>query len=124
MSTVVGQTSSAWGFILPSIHLGNLGPQLCSTFTASATNVERNNLARVGIHRNPDPWLVRLLPDEAPHLIGLGFQSSDDHVYWTDGELGIEVVGTGCKAFGHKAQEPREADTHHPADPAERDALT
>jgi hypothetical protein len=39
-----------------------------------------NDLARLGIQSHPDPWLVPLLPDEAPHLIGFGFQPLDDHI--------------------------------------------
>jgi hypothetical protein len=77
------------------IDLWDFSPELYPTFTAPVANVKRHDLARLGIHRNPDPLLVRLLPDEAPHLIGLGFQPLNDHVCWTDWELGIEVIGTG-----------------------------
>jgi len=35
----------------------------------------------------------------------------------------MEVIGTGCKAFHQKVQEPRETDTHGTADPTQGDAL-
>ena len=35
----------------------------------------------------------------------------------------MEVIGAGCKAFGHTVQEPRETDAHNPTDPESRDAL-
>ena len=38
-------------------------------------------------------------------------------------ELGMQVIGTGRKAFHHKVQEPRETDAHGTADPTEGDAL-
>ena len=35
----------------------------------------------------------------------------------------MEILGASGKAFHHKVQEPREADTYGTADPAQRDAL-
>jgi hypothetical protein len=69
------------------------------------------------------PRLVRLSPNEAPHLIGLGFQPLHDHACWTDWELGMGVIGTGGTAFYRKVQELCEANAYSPTDPAERDAL-
>jgi hypothetical protein len=43
-------------------------------------DVKGNDLAGLGIHGGSDPVLVRLLPDEAPHLIGFGFQSMNRHI--------------------------------------------
>jgi hypothetical protein len=82
-----------------------------------------NNLAGDRIHRNPDPLLVGLLLDEAPHLIGFRFETGEEHGCWLGWELDMEVLGTDRKAFHHKVQEPRETDTYGTADPAERDAL-
>src|SRR4029453_19139748 len=35
----------------------------------------------------------------------------------------MQVIGTRRKAFHQKVQQPRESDTYHTTDPAERDAL-
>jgi hypothetical protein len=51
------------------IHLGNLGPQLCSTFSTAIPHVRRNHLASLRIHGDPDPLPIDLLRDKAPHLI-------------------------------------------------------
>jgi hypothetical protein len=57
------------------IDLWDFSPALFAIFTAPVTNVTRKDLARFGIHGNPDPLFARLLADEAQHLIGLGFRS-------------------------------------------------
>jgi hypothetical protein len=100
------------------IDFWDLRPELCPTLTTPVAHVKRHDLARLGVHGHPAPWLVRLLPDEAPHFIGLGFQPPHDHGCWLDWELDREVIGAGCDAFHSKVPEPREADAHSPADPA------
>jgi hypothetical protein len=85
--------------------------------------VKRNDLARLGIHGDPDPLLVGLLLHEAPHLIRFRFQAGHQDFCRLGGELGMEMSGTGCKAFHQKVQEPRETHAYCPADPAERDTL-
>jgi hypothetical protein len=102
----------------------DLRPELFPTLTTPIAHVKRNDLARLRVHSDPEPLLVRPLPDEAPHLVGFGFQLPNHHVGWTGRQLHVSVLGTSCKAFHHTAQEPRETDAHSPADPTERDALT
>lgn len=50
----------------------DVAPQLFGIIATRITNVKRYDLARLRIHRDPDPWLVPFLPDKAPPLIGFG----------------------------------------------------
>ena len=85
--------------------------------------MESNNLTRLGVHRGPDPLLVGFLLHKAPHLISFRFQAGEHHRAWLGGELDMEILGTGCKAFHPKVEEPRETDAHSPAEPIQGDAL-
>src|SRR6266545_5171349 len=40
------------------IRLRYVGPQVFSTLPTSVPDVAGDDLARLGIHRDPDPWLV------------------------------------------------------------------
>jgi hypothetical protein len=66
--------------------------------------VNGDDLAGRGIHGDPDPLFVRLLPDKAPHLIGFGFQLPNDDICRADCELDVSGLGAGRKALDHKAQ--------------------
>jgi hypothetical protein len=101
----------------------NMGPELLATVATAISHMKRNDLTGGGIHRNPDPWLVRLLLHEAPHLIGFRLQAGQEHRCWLGWELDMEVLGTGRIAFHQKVQQPRETHADGTADPAERDAL-
>jgi hypothetical protein len=85
--------------------------------------VEGDDLARLGIHRDPDPWLVGFLLYEAPPLIGFRFQAGHHDLAGLGWALDMEVIGAGRKAFHRKVQEPCETDAHGTAAPAEREAL-
>jgi hypothetical protein len=74
--------------LLAASH-GDIGPQLFGTVTTAITNMKRNNLARLGVHGNPDPLPMGLLLHKAPHLISFGFQPSEHHVCWIDRQLGV-----------------------------------
>jgi hypothetical protein len=50
----------------------DVAPHLFGIVATKITNVKRYDLARLRIHRNPDPWFVPFLPDKAPPLIGFG----------------------------------------------------
>jgi len=50
----------------------DVAPQLFGIVATRITNVKRYDLARLRIHRDPDPWFVPFLPDKAPPLIGFG----------------------------------------------------
>jgi len=93
-------------------------PEFLATRAAPIPHMKGNNLASDRIHRNPDPLLVGLLLDEAPHLIGFRFEAGEEHGCWLGWERDMEILGTGRKAFYHKVQEPRETDTDGTADPA------
>jgi hypothetical protein len=85
--------------------------------------VEGNHLTGLGIHGNPAPLLVGSLLYEAPHLIGFSFSLVNDDLGWPCRLPYVKVVGTRRKALHHKVQQPRETDTYHTTDPAQRDAL-
>ena len=75
-------------------------------------------LPRIGIHRYPEPWLVRFLSHNAPQLIGFGVQLPNHHGCWTDWQLDVSGLRTGRKTLDHTVQEPGETDAHRPTDPA------
>ena len=66
---------------------GDIGPQLFGAVTTAITNMKRHDLARLGVHGHPDPWLMSLLLHKAPYLIRFGFQPSEHHVGWIDRQL-------------------------------------
>ncbi len=103
---------------------GERGPQFFGSRAPPIPHMKRNDLAGCGIHGDPDPVLVGLLLHKTPHLVGCGFQPSDDHVGWTLGKPHMSVIGTGGTAFHHTVQEPGEAAADRAAEPAQRDALT
>jgi len=45
--------------------------------------MKRNDLAGLDGQGDPDPWFVRLLVHETPHLGGFGFQLLNEHICWT-----------------------------------------
>jgi hypothetical protein len=49
--------------------------------------MKRNNLARRGVHRQPNPLFVGLLLHKAPHCIGFRLKLVQQYVGWTGGEL-------------------------------------
>src|SRR5437870_9659178 len=67
------------------IRLRYVGPQLFSTLPTSVPDVEGDDLARLGIHRDPDPLLVGFLLYEAPHRIGFRFQAGHYDLAWLAG---------------------------------------
>jgi hypothetical protein len=84
------------GFVLIRMEPGlltvpqrNLGPQLFGSLTTPVAHVKRDDLARLGIHSNPQPLLVRLLSYKAPQLVGFGFQPPNYYIGWTDWQLDV-----------------------------------
>ena len=101
---------------LRTVHPRDLGPQLSCALSIAIADVKGDDLAGPGIHGDPDPLFIRPLPDEAPRLIGFGFQLPNHHVGGADGQLDVSVFGTGRKALDHKMQERCETDAHRTAD--------
>ena len=93
--------------------------RVLATLAAAISDMKRNDLAGDRIHGDPDPLFLGFLLYQAPHLIGFRFQSRQHHRCRPCGELHVEIIGTGRKAFHHKVQEPCEADTHGTADPGQ-----
>jgi hypothetical protein len=57
------------------IPRGNLSPQGFGALAAAIAHVNGNDWASDGVHGNPHPLPVRLLPDKALELVSLGFQA-------------------------------------------------
>jgi len=66
---------------LLTVHHQDLRLQLWGTLTTAIPDVNGDDLAGPGINGDPDPRLVRLLSDNAPHLIRFGFQLPNDDIY-------------------------------------------
>jgi hypothetical protein len=54
---------------------GNLLPQGLTALATAIPDVEGKELAIDGVHGNPDPLSIHLLPDTAPELVHLGVQT-------------------------------------------------
>src|SRR5215467_7532481 len=106
------------------IDLRDLAPQGFGTLAAAIAHVTCNNLARGGIHRQPDPLLVGLLLHKAPHFVSFSLELVQQYCGWTGGEPHMSMIGAGGKAFHHEVQEPRQADAYRTANPAQGEALT
>src|SRR4029453_11267832 len=54
-------------------------PESLATRATPIPHMKRHNLAGDCIHRAPEPWLVRFLLYNAPHLIRFGFPAGQEH---------------------------------------------
>jgi len=102
----------------------DLTPQDFGTRAAPIAHVKRDNLTRGGVHGQPDPLLVGLLLHKAPHFVGFGFEFVHPYCGWMSGEPQMSMVGAAGEAFHHEVQQPRQADAHRAANPAQGEALT
>ena len=91
---------------LHTVHLRDLRPQRYGTLTTAIPDVKGDDLA--GPHGDPDPLLARLLPYNAPQLIGCSSQLPNDDICWANWSLDVSGLGTGRKARDHKVQSPRQ----------------
>ena len=105
------------------IDRGALAPQGFGTLAATMAHVKRHNLTRCGVHGQPDPLLVGLLLHKAPHCVGFSLELVNQYWGWTGGEPHMEMSGAAGKAFHPEVQQPRQADAHRAANPAQGDAL-
>ena len=101
----------------------NVRPELLATRATPISHMKRNDLAGGRIHGDPNPLFVRLLLDEAPHLIGFRFQPRHHHGERPGWGLGMQVIGTSRETFHQKVQQPGETHPNGTADPTEGDAL-
>jgi hypothetical protein len=106
-----------------TVYQWDLGLQLLGTVATAVSHVNRDDLSDVDILAHPNPLRIGLLRHNAPPLIGFGCRLPDHHVCWAGWWLDMSGLGIGHKALDRTAQEPREADAHRPADPAEGNAL-
>jgi hypothetical protein len=118
------------GFLLIRVKGGllticrrDIGPQLGCTFATPIANMEGHVLARGGVHRQPQPLLIRLLLDNATHFVRLNVRSLVDHRIWRGDGPYMQMVWQGGKACAHKVHKPPNAHTHHTANPVEADFL-
>src|SRR5215813_11271872 len=63
------------------IHGGDFVPERFTTQATTVADMKGDNLARSGVHGNPDPLPVRLGADKAPELVQLGLQLLQDHLW-------------------------------------------
>ena len=96
-------------------NLRNVGPQLPGTFATAIPDVEANDLAALGIHRQPYPLLVHLLLHKTCHCVGFDLKTLDHNVCITRDRLDIEMVGQRLKLGDEKLQQPFESHPHRPA---------
>jgi hypothetical protein len=68
-----------------------IGPELLSAGLATVADVKGDDLAGVGVHRNPHPLPVCLLTYEAPELVQLGLQPLQDYRRGAFYRFGIEI---------------------------------
>jgi hypothetical protein len=65
-------------------HHRHLRPHLFGTLTTAGPDVTGDDLAGPGSHGAPEPPLVRLLPDNAPPLIGFSCPLPNDDICRAD----------------------------------------
>ena len=124
---VLGRRNDASiGFLLIRLKGGllticcrDVGPQLGCTFATPIANMEGHVLARGSVHRQSQPWLIRLLLDNATHFVHLNVRSLDDHHIWRGYGLYMQMVWQGWKAGAHTVHKPPDAHTQHTANPVE-----
>jgi len=85
--------------------------------------MERNDLACLLVHRDPDPLLVGFLLHEAPHLVGFHLQAPDEHIPGGRHRPHVQMIRQGCKAIDDKVHEPPDADANHTANTMQGDFL-
>jgi len=105
------------------IRDGNLSPHGLGALATAIADVNGDDWTTQGIHGNPGPLPIRLLPDTAPELVHLGFQPMQDHPLSADCRLDIQRLGCGPESLTPTLQQPPEAHPYRTADPAQRESL-
>ena len=100
-----------------------IGPQLFRTLVTAIPDVERNDLPRLLVHRDPYPLLVGLFCHEAPPLIRFHLQTPDDHLPGSRYRQHMQMIRQRRKASDYKAHKPPDTDTYCPADAMEGNFL-
>ena len=72
-------------------------------------DVKGNDLARLGVHGEPNPLFVRVLLHEAAHFIGFHLQALEHDVRMACDRLDMQMVRQGLKTVGDETQEPLES---------------
>jgi hypothetical protein len=106
------------------IDLRDIGLERLATVATPIPHMTRHDLAGGRIHGNPEPLPVGLFLHEAPHRIGFRFQLRQHYGCRLGGALGMQVLGTGRKAFHHKVPKPCETHADGTADSTEGETLT
>jgi hypothetical protein len=75
-----------------------------------------NDLARLGVHGEPNPVFVRLLLHEAAHLIGFHLQALDHDVLVARDRLDMQMIRQSLKTVDDEPQEPLESHPDGTAD--------
>ena len=96
-----------------------IGPPLFRTLVTAIPDVERNDLPRLLVHRDPYPLLVGLFCHEAPHLIRFHLQTPDDHLPGSRYRQHMQMIRQRRKASDYQAHKPPDTDTYCPVDAME-----
>lgn len=102
---------------LLTIGFRNVSPQLPGAFATAIPDVKANDLAALGVHRQPYPLLVRLLLHETRHFVGFHLKTLDHDVRSARDRHDIQMIGQRLKLGNDKLQQPFES---HPRRPANR----
>ena len=95
-----------------TVGLRNLGLQHPGAFATAIPDVIAHDLAALGVHRHPNPLLVRLVLDEARHFVGFDFEALDHDVRIARDRLDMGMIGQRFKIIDNKAREPLEFAPH------------
>jgi hypothetical protein len=106
-----------------TVRIRNLCPQLRGALTATITHMKGNHLAGLGIHRDPDPLLIRLFLDEAAHFIRFHLKPLNHHVTVTGDWLDMKMIRQCLEALDQETSEPLEVDPHRTTDTRQRYSL-
>jgi hypothetical protein len=85
---------------------------MLGTRVAAIAYVKSNDLAGLGIHRDPHPLFVGFLLHKARQFIGFHLQPLYEHIAGTGDGVDVEMIRQGLEALDQKTQEPLESDAY------------
>jgi hypothetical protein len=109
---------------LLTVDCRNIGPPLLRTVVAAVSRGERHDWPRLRVHRDPDPWFVRLLLHEAPHRVRFHLKTPDEPIPGSRYGQHMQMVRQRRKADSPQTHEPSETDANRAAHAMEGDVRT
>ena len=89
-----------WAAIVHAVRevdLRNLGSQFPGAFATAISDVTANDLAALGVHRQPNPLLARLILYDAHHFVGFDLKALNHDGRVARDRLHIEMIGQGWR---------------------------